>query len=270
MLARGDMMVTEGEFRFRFPANDYYWTRLLDSKYEYEFEIDGFLRTMQDRAFVFVDLGANFGYWSARVAAGLYGRREVIAVEASSSSFEVLCQNLKSYKATASTFRYAVADRSGAEVMLFGDRHAGFSIDPHWRGASSRVADVVVTATLDDVLHEAGVDPSATPLVVKVDVEGAEKQVLCGATSTINGPSVFLMEDATQPGNVSDAIRYAHEHLGMRFYVRVGDSLRRLSDLYEIQDLKRRRSRVQQAGINLIATASAMWRNALDDLSGSE
>jgi FkbM family methyltransferase len=267
----GDAVVTEGEFRFRFPADDYYWNRLLDAEYEYEPEIDRLLRGVSHLDFVFVDLGANFGYWSTRVAAALYGRRRLIAVEASATCCEVLRRNLQEYGLSDSAYHYAVADRSGLEVQLFGERHAGFSIDSTWAGASSAVAGTVLTISLDDLLREAGIDASVTPLVVKLDVEGVERQVLEGAPIAAAGPSLFLVEDATGPGRVSDAVRHAHEHLGMRLYVMDGLPLRRLEDLDKLLMIKRRQSRIQQRGLNLVASASPSWWDVLEVLEhGSE
>jgi hypothetical protein len=66
--SRGDITIREGSWLFRFPANDYYWNRLLDPAWQYEPEIHSFLQAIRGLPHTFVDLGANFGYWSTRVA----------------------------------------------------------------------------------------------------------------------------------------------------------------------------------------------------------
>jgi FkbM family methyltransferase len=254
--------VREGTFRFRFPAEDYYWNRLLDPDWTYEPEIDAFLRAVQDHPFAFVDLGANFGYWSARVAAGMYGRRQALAVEPSSVCQAVLLRNLAGFE-DARAFRYAVSDRSGDTVRLFGARHAGFSLDPTWPGASGVVADTVTTCTVDALLAECGIDPAVTPTVVKVDVEGVEKQALDGAAAAIAGESVFLIEDAAGSGRVSDAICHAHDHCGMSLYALDPSGWRPLVDLGDAGRAKRGKSRIRQEGTNFIATRSALWHEIL-------
>ncbi len=57
-------MIVEGSWKFRYPSNDYYWNRLLDAGWHYEPEIDSVLRKFANLPFVFIDLGANFGFWS--------------------------------------------------------------------------------------------------------------------------------------------------------------------------------------------------------------
>jgi FkbM family methyltransferase len=264
-----EMVIEEGPFRFRFPAGDYYWTRLLDPDWRYEPEIDGLLTAIRDRPWLFVDLGANYGYWSARAAAGFYGPRRVVAVEPAMSCYVRLRDNLEPFGDRARTYRYAVAERCRGDVQLYGTRHAGFSIDPGWEGASSAVADTVPTTTLDAVLLGAGVDlagPDATPLVVKLDVEGVERQALEGSQATVAGRSLFLVEDAVGPGRVCEAVRYARAELGMRLYAMPGSAVRRLDGLEDVVALKRRASRIQQAGLNLFATASPWWWAVLEDL----
>jgi FkbM family methyltransferase len=264
---RADITIREGSWRFRFPADDYYWNRLLDPVWQYEPEIHAFLEAIRGLHHTFVDLGANFGYWSTRVAAGLYGARPLVAVEASSACFHVLRRNLECVGAEARALRYAVAERTGDEVPLFGVRHAGFSIDPSWAGRPAVVADTVPTITLDDALVEAGVEPAETPLVVKLDVEGAERAVLIGAPITVSGPSVFLMEDAAGPGRLSDAVEYAHHEAGMRLFALHGEAVpRRISGPDGVLRLKRRHGRLQRRGLNIAATGSPWWWEVLDRL----
>jgi FkbM family methyltransferase len=261
--ADGETVVREGPFRFSFPGDDYYWNRLLDPDWSYEPEIDAFLREVRDRPFVFVDLGANFGYWSARVAAGMYGHRQAISVEPSSTCHAILSRNLAEFP-DVRFFRYAISDRSGDTVRLFGTRHAGFSLDPTWPGASNVVADTVATRTVDDVLAECGIDPVVTPTVVKLDVEGFEKQALDGAAAAIDGQSVFLIEDVTGADSAGDAIRHAHAQLGMSLYALGVSGWRPLAGLDDAITAKRGKTRLRQEGTNYLATRSPSWRAWLE------
>jgi FkbM family methyltransferase len=257
-----ETVIREGEFQFRFPANDYFWNRLLDVRWKYEPELDVFFRSICGRPWLFLDLGANFGYWSLRVAA-LYGPRQVLAVEASSAAFRVLCRNLATSGGAVSPVHRAVWSRSGEEAPLYGSRHLGLSLEPSWRGAEPVAAERVTTVTVDDLLREWGVDATSTPLVVKVDVEGVERQVLEGASAASRGTSVFLIEDATGPGHVADAIRYAHV-MGMRLYAMTVRGVRRLNGPEDVLRLKPWITRLQQSGLNLAATASPEWWRVLE------
>jgi FkbM family methyltransferase len=266
--SRGDIVVLDDGVPFRFPVGDYYWSRLLDRRWRYEPELDGFFRSIRSQPWVFVDLGANYGYWSVRAAAGVYGTREVVAVEAASMCHDVLVRNLAPFGAGATALRRAVASRSGGSVPLYGRRHAGFSLDPRWSGASEEVVDTVSTITLDALLHEVGVRPAETPVVVKLDVEGMERQVLEGAADTAGGQALFLLEDATGAGQVADSVAFARDQLGMRLFVMdAGGSVGRLRSRQDILRHKPRRTRLQQTGLNLVATASPHWWSILEGLA---
>lgn len=253
-----DTVIDEGLWRFRYPSGDYYWNRLLDPRYSYEPEVERLLRRFRHIGFTFVDLGANFGFWSSRVARGMYGRHRVIAVEASSYCLGVLRRNLAG--SGASIHHRAIDERSGRHVSLYGGpRHAGQSIDEEWSGASHTVVDRVETIAIDDLLE--GID-AATPLIVKLDVEGVEMRALKGAQRTIAGPSLWLIEDAA-PNAVSDSTIFARDELGMSLFMDDGKKLALLDDWEPLLAHKRTLTRFQAAGVNLVATASPMWLEAL-------
>lgn len=253
-------LVKDGAFQFRFPSNDYYWNRLLDASWSYEPEIDAVLRRFADTPFVFVDLGANFGYWSARVGAGLYGEHRAITVEASKYCLSVLKGNVAHMP--VSLHHRAIDDTTGRTISLFGDRHAGFSIDDTWYGASKTAVNEVVSITIDDLLAAEGVDCDHEPVIVKLDVEGVELRALAGATRTLAGQSAFIIEDADRDGP-SDAVRFAVDQLGMRIVCIEGGRFMELPTHGDLERVKARQSRVQATGLNLIATKSPFWLTKL-------
>lgn len=249
-------LVKDGAFQFRFPSNDYYWNRLLDASWSYEPEIDTVLRRFADIPFVFIDLGANFGYWSARVGAGLYGTHRAIAVEASKSCLSALERNVADMP--VSVHHCAIDDTSGRTMSLFGDRHAGCSIDDTWYGASKTAVNEVVSITIDDLLAAEGVDCDRDPVIVKLDVEGVELRALAGAARTLAGQSAFIIEDADREGP-SDAVRFAVDQLGMSIICIEGDRYTELPTHEDLERVKASQSRIQATGLNLIATRSPFW-----------
>ena len=253
-------LVQEGAFQFRFPSNDYYWNRLLDASWSYEPEIDFILKRFAQTPFVFADLGANFGYWSARVGAGLYGPHRAIAVEASDYCFSILERNIAG--TSVSAHHRAIDDTSGRTIPLFGDRHAGFSIDNSWYGASENKVNEVVSITVDDLLAAEGVDCEREPVIVKLDVEGVELRALTGAARTIAGQSAFIIEDADRDGP-SDAVRHAVDQLGMSIFAIEDDRFVELPTHKDLERVKASRSRIQATGLNLVATKSPFWLDKL-------
>jgi FkbM family methyltransferase len=262
MRPTSDTMILENGVRFSFPSNDYYWNRLLDASWQYEPEIHAFLRAASAVPFVFLDLGANFGYWSARVGSSLYQSHRSIAVEASATSFAILERNTRTLPQPVTIYHRAIDAVSGKKVFLYGERHAGFSIDQNWYGASSNKANEVETISIDDLLAAENIDPSEIPVLIKLDVEGVEARALAGAARTIGGQSAFLIEDAEKNG-VSEAVRHLHVDLGMSLFRFDRGSFREIGSLDEIKSLKARQSSLQAVGLNLVAASSPIWKSVI-------
>jgi FkbM family methyltransferase len=255
--------IKEGPWEFAFPSRDYYWNRLLDASWHYEPEIDSLLRWLSDVPFIFVDLGANFGYWSTRIGAGLYGNHRAIAVEPSEMCFKILARNTEALPVVL--HRRAIDQRSGERVLLYGDRHAGFSITRDWHGASEQTVDEVESVSIDDLLHTEGIESSETPVLVKLDIEGVELRALAGATRTIDGPSLFVIEESSAPGR-GEALHYAAEDLGMTLFAVEDGRLVELVTAGDLAACKTRHRRSGSSALNIVATKSPVWLAKLRSL----
>jgi FkbM family methyltransferase len=77
----------------------------------------------------------------------------------------------------------ALADRSGTATLHLGEKSGWHSLVKHDQVLSTGEL-TVPTATLDDVLTERGLERVDA---IKIDVEGAENQVLDGAVRTFEG-----------------------------------------------------------------------------------
>jgi FkbM family methyltransferase len=257
-----ETLIMENGTRFSFPSGDYYWNRLLDADWQYEPEIHAFLRVAGAVPFVFLDLGANFGYWSARVGSGLYGAHRSIAVEPSAAAFAILLRNTRRLAHTVTIYQRAIDSVSAKKVFLYGDRHAGCSIDQSWLGVSSNQVNEVETISIDDLLAAEEIDASRTPVLIKLDVEGVEDRALAGATQTIRGQTAFLIEDAERHG-VSEAVRHLSVDLGMSLYRYDREAFHEIRSLDEIAALKTRQSSLQVVGLNLLAASSPVWKSLI-------
>lgn len=257
-------VIKEGRWKFSFPSRDYYWNRLLDASWHYEPEIDVLLRSLSDVPFVFVDLGANFGYWSTRVGAGLYGNHRVIAVEPAEECFTILTRNIEGLP--IGLHRCAIDQRSGEKILLYGERHAGFSINRDWHGASKQAVNGVESISVDDLLRAEGIDPADTPVLVKLDVEGVEMRALTGAERTIEGSSLFVIEESGTPDQ-GEALRYATEHSGMSIFAVEDGRLTELTVESNLAACKERHRRAGFSALNIVATKSPFWLGKLRSLS---
>lgn len=262
-----DTVIVEDETRFRFPGTDYYWSRMLDAAWDYEPELDWLLKKSMSIPYVVLDLGANFGYWSSRVASNRYGPRLTVAVEPASYCMNILKQNCEGLANPVHLYKRAIDDASGRQLNLYGDRHAGLSIDNTWYGASNTVADQVETITIDDLVAEEKIDPATTPLFIKLDVEAVELRALKGATRTLAGQSIWYIEDA-EKGEASPALHYLTQTAKCRLFNKEPDGLREITNLAEIKGMKEALgTRWQAHALNLFATASPLWLQHLSKLT---
>jgi methyltransferase, FkbM family len=129
---------------------------------------------------VFIDVGANVGYYCCLA---LQKNKAVVAFEPQLQNLACLYQNLTSngWQDKAEVFPLALSTSPGL-LSLFGASGPSASLVKHWAGYSSRFSQLVPTNTLDNVLSGRFADKR---LVIKIDVEGAEFQVLEGALATI-------------------------------------------------------------------------------------
>jgi FkbM family methyltransferase len=128
----------------------------------------------------FVDIGANVGYYCCLA---LQQDKSVVAIEPQLQNLDCLYQNLTSngWQDRAEVFPVALSSAPGL-LSLYGASGPSASLLPHWAGYSSRFKQTVPTNTLDNLL--AGRFAGGR-LIIKIDVEGAEFQVLEGAFATI-------------------------------------------------------------------------------------
>ncbi|MCP4201139.1 MAG: FkbM family methyltransferase [bacterium] len=147
------------------------------------------LASLMETVDVFVDIGANVGYYT--LLARTRGV-EVVAVEPNSANLRYLGANLKRNGFTdVEVCSLGLAHEAGeAEFWGVG---GGVSTTRDWKGVDSPYVETVSTSTLDLLLGDRFADRR---LLVKIDVEGAELGVLEGARETLQraAPSVWMVE----------------------------------------------------------------------------
>jgi FkbM family methyltransferase len=148
----------------------------------HEYEITEFLRRQLCPSDIVVDVGANIGYYTL-LAAQLCPQGKVIAIEPSSINAVMLEKNLQLNPTECVTVIRKAAWRKSGERMALRVR------DPYNLGANSLldegpVESYVVTLSIDDLLE--GLRINRVDLV-KIDVEGAEYDVLLGMRKCLEG-----------------------------------------------------------------------------------
>ena len=139
-----------------------------------------FLSEQLQAADVFVDVGANIGYY---VCLARHAGKHVVAVEPQAKNLRLLYKNLQEngYQ-DVEVYPMCVSDNPGLLTRL-GPSSTGASLVPGWAGQSQRYRTVVPVSTLDVLLSSRF---RGKKLLVKIDVEGAEHRVLQGAMELLN------------------------------------------------------------------------------------
>jgi FkbM family methyltransferase len=125
----------------------------------------------------FIDVGANHGFYTALAAkAGV----QTVAIEPEEGNLRFLKSTVAANRFGTEILPLALSDTPGV-LNLFGDGDTA-SVVEDWAGTDLTFRQLVPTNTLDNLL---AVRWPGKRLLIKIDVEGAEAQVLAGAISMI-------------------------------------------------------------------------------------
>ena len=151
------------------------------------------LRSVLRPGDVFVDVGGNKGDFSLIAAKAMGDHGSVLCVEPEPANVAWIRRSAKRNRYRCiDVVAVALADREGTATLHLGVKSGWHSL-LRTDGVPTTGELVVPTRTLDDVLAERGIDRVD---VIKIDVEGAEDQVLRGATQALRGghPMTVLLD----------------------------------------------------------------------------
>lgn len=155
-----------------------------------------------------IDAGANIGLASVYFA-NRYPHARIISIEPEASNYEMLRKNTAAYPQV--TPIQAALWRENEELFLFDSGHGnhGFQVDDVQRGMQERMGGTP-GLTVDAILRDAGENRVD---LLKIDIEGAEREVMSSAADWIDRVGVLMIElhDEIKPG-CSDAFHSATRH----------------------------------------------------------
>jgi FkbM family methyltransferase len=145
----------------------------------FESEETSLIQNHLNQSQVFVDVGANIGFYSC-LARSL--EKYVITIEPLSRNLEHIYGNLiENNWNDVEVFPVGLSNQPGLAV-LYGVSNTSASLINNWAKSSSHYQRIIATSTLDILLGNRFVGKK---LVIKIDVEGVEHQVLLGALNTM-------------------------------------------------------------------------------------
>lgn len=175
------------------------------------------LRALFEHVDLFVDVGANVGYFTCVARhAGL----PAVAIEPMPGNLGALYRNLQVNGWTdTEVFPMGASDRPGIQT-LYGASSTGASLIDRWNGAPATFRRAISVSTLDCIL---GGRIGPTRILLKMDVEGHEHAALLGARALLASsvPPVCLVEITLQeyhPGGGNPHFRDCFELFFSRGY----------------------------------------------------
>ena len=150
-----------------------------------------------DNAQFIIDAGANIGL-SAVFFANRFPKAKIVAIEPEDSNYRMLCENAAPYPGIRPV--RAALWRENEDLFLFDKGHGnhGFQISEDSKEDGSRVG-AVLGLTVDAIMRESGVEKVD---LLKIDIEGAEREVFEACSDWISKVGVLMVElhDEIKPG----------------------------------------------------------------------
>lgn len=222
---RNTAILSNGQRKFKIHLNDIFYTRLLDG-FVYEREIEALIDQVLSPDTIFIDCGANQGYWSIYAAQKIKRADRIVAIEATSLPYERLCENLKLNGGSFTAIRKAVYSQTGVDLEFetHPQRHGSNSC-VHHRGKPGEGGfqrELVKSTTIDDVVASITSGPSNSDVVVKIDVEGAEVEALKGARKVMQSGGLFIYEEHGKDTTCATTDFLLHELRSCVYLLRLG------------------------------------------------
>ena len=175
---------------------------------------------------VFVDAGANVGFYTLLASRLVGPTGRVLAIEMMPATADILRQHVAINDCTnVELVEKALSDRTGDTIMakVPAGKHGQATVADFAHAYDSFEEHEVQTTTLDEVCG--GRDRIA---LLKLDLEGAELHALAGARSTLERTDRVIYESHTS----SDDLARAFEQAGFKVVARLGkDRLAQRADL---------------------------------------
>ena len=157
---------------------------------------------------IVVDIGAHIGRYTIIGSKRVSAQGKVVAIEAHPGNFEMLNRNIKLNQLTnVIPLNYAAYSKETKLKLYVPDEELGNSIYHTLMERTGKFLEVN-TNTLDNLLQENGVEQQQVNWI-KIDVEGAELDVLKGSTNVLSkSKDIALLIEVHGPNNYRPVVEF--------------------------------------------------------------
>lgn len=163
------------------------------------------IRSLLQPGDVFVDVGANIGFFTLVASKSAGSTGQLFAFEARPDIARAAMGNLRRNGVEGTVVNAAVGDIDGRATLLVADHPGGSTIEP------SMAVDVVRSVDVQQVAIDSMLATGRLPApnVVKIDVEGAEVSVLRGMSQCLRNcrPVLIIELDGEKSDDVERRFR---------------------------------------------------------------
>lgn len=187
-------IVDLGNFKMYIPTDDYIIGQSIVTTSKYEPHVTSFITKTLRPDMVFIDVGANLGYFSLLAASIIKAKGQVFAFEPSQNNYNYLLLNAElNGFSNVDVYPFAVAERKSCfEYLMDGSNGAIEEVEYTIEVLKNKV--LVRSVTLDETLKN--IDRLD---VMKVDTEGSEFRVLSGGLELIRKHHPIIFSEFSPP-----------------------------------------------------------------------
>lgn len=239
---------------FNFLLKDPYYNRLIYPKFEYEPEIEFILRKFKKINYLFVDVGANLGYWSLIASSKQFNKKKSIAIEPLKSNYNFLKKNQSDNKRRFQILNIGIGEKNKYSKIFYSGSfsNAGASINKD-NGSNLINSEIIKIDTIDNILS----NKRDKKIIIKLDIEGNEINAIKGAKRTLKKDCLLIYED-----HGKDNMHVISKYLMKKKY-----SIYYFNDkkVYEIKKINQLNSikKLKHKGYNFFATKSQFFKKNL-------
>ena len=241
---------------FNFIFKDPYYNRLIYPKFKYEPEIEFILRKLKKLNYLFIDVGANFGYWSLKASSKEFNKKKVIAIEPLRSNFNFLKKNLLDNNNRFEILNIGAGEKKKYSKIFFSGKlsNAGASINKNSETDLIN-SEIIKIDTIDNILLK----KKDKRFVIKLDVEGNEIKALNGARNTLKKDCLIIYEDHGKDKLHLNSKYLLKEKFSLYFFnEKKIYKIKKINELDYIKKLKH--------GYNFLATKSSFFKKKIQNL----